>query len=123
MNAHQVPFAAALDALTAQQRFAEVFVRGSLKVELYAPRGTDAQTPHLQDEVYIVQQGSGTYLCAGDHQRFGPGDLLFAAAGVQHRFLEFTDDLAVWVVFYGPDGGEQASTRTVMGQPHHEAQL
>jgi hypothetical protein len=23
-----------------------------------------------------------------------------------HQFEEFTDDLAVWVMFYGPDGGE-----------------
>ena len=27
-------------------------------------------------------------------------------AGVTHRFEEFTDDLAVWVFFYGPEGGE-----------------
>jgi mannose-6-phosphate isomerase-like protein (cupin superfamily) len=38
---------------------------------------------------------------------FGPGDLLFVRAGVEHRFEEFSDDLAVWVSFYGPDGGEQ----------------
>ncbi len=30
-------------------------------------------------------------------------------AGVVHRFEEFTDDLAVWVVFYGPEGGEVAA--------------
>ena len=35
-----------------------------------------------------------------------PGDLLFVPAGVVHRFEEFTDDLAVWVIFYGPEGGE-----------------
>jgi hypothetical protein len=23
-----------------------------------------------------------------------------------HRFEDFTDDLAVWVIFYGPEGGE-----------------
>jgi hypothetical protein len=23
-----------------------------------------------------------------------------------HRFEEFSDDLVVWVVFYGPEGGE-----------------
>jgi hypothetical protein len=28
------------------------------------------------------------------------------AAGTEHRFEDFTEDLAVWVVFYGPDGGE-----------------
>ena len=122
MNAHQVPFASALDALTAQHRFTEVFMRGTLQVELYAPRGTDPQTPHLQDELYFVQQGSGTYCCADEFMAFGPGDMLFAAAGVTHCFLDFTDDLAVWVVFYGPDGGEQAHNRTVMGQTYHEAQ-
>ena len=36
-----------------------------------------------------------------------PGDFLFVPAGVEHRFEGFTDDLAVWVVFYGPDGGER----------------
>ena len=41
--------------------------------------------------------------------RFGPGDLLFVPAGVVHRFEEFTDDLAVWVVFYGPEGGEASA--------------
>jgi hypothetical protein len=28
--------------------------------------------------------------------------------GCVHRFEEFSDDLAVWVMFYGPDGGEAA---------------
>jgi hypothetical protein len=31
---------------------------------------------------------------------------LFAAAAVQHRFENFTADLVVWVIFYGPEGGE-----------------
>jgi hypothetical protein len=26
---------------------------------------------------------------------------------VVHRFLDFSDDLTVWVVFYGPPGGER----------------
>ena len=29
-----------------------------------------------------------------------------AAAGVEHRFENFSDDFAVWVFFYGPEGGE-----------------
>jgi hypothetical protein len=33
---------------------------------------------------------------------------MFVAAGVEHRFEDFTDDLAVWVMFYGPEGGEPA---------------
>ncbi len=32
--------------------------------------------------------------------------VLFVAAGVEHRFEDFGDDLLVWRVFYGPAGGE-----------------
>lgn len=75
-------------------------------LELYAPRGIDDQQPHLQDELYFIAKGSGTFSCGGETVQFGPGDALFAAAGVEHRFEEFTDDFETWVVFYGPDGGE-----------------
>ena len=37
---------------------------------------------------------------------FGCGDVLFVPAGVVHRFEDFSDELVVWVVFYGPEGGE-----------------
>ncbi|HEU5171087.1 MAG TPA: cupin domain-containing protein [Gemmatimonadales bacterium] len=88
------------------ERFAPLFSHGTLEVELYAPRGRDPQGPHLRDEVYVVVQGSGVFLNAGIRERFGPGDLLFVPAGVVHRFEDFTDDLVVWVIFYGPEGGE-----------------
>ena len=32
--------------------------------------------------------------------------MLLAKAGMRHRFENFTDELAVWVMFYGPEGGE-----------------
>jgi hypothetical protein len=28
------------------------------------------------------------------------------SAGTEHWFEDFTEDLAVWVIFYGPHGGE-----------------
>jgi mannose-6-phosphate isomerase-like protein (cupin superfamily) len=83
------------------------FEHGTLTVKLYAPRGTDPQKPHTRDEAYVVVSGSGTFV-HGDHRDpFGPGDFLFAPAGLPHRFEDFTDDLAVWVLFYGPEGGAQ----------------
>jgi mannose-6-phosphate isomerase-like protein (cupin superfamily) len=88
------------------ERFVELFRHGTLAVELYAPRGDDPQTPHTRDEVYVVAQGSGYFRNGGDRHRFGEGDVLFVPAHVPHRFEEFSDDLAVWVFFYGPEGGE-----------------
>lgn len=88
------------------KRFAEVFAHGSLVAEAYAPRGVDMQTPHSRDEVYIVASGSGEFVSGESRERFGPNDFLFAPAGVEHRFENFTDDLFVWVLFYGPEGGE-----------------
>ena len=88
------------------QRFATIFQHGTLAVEIYAPRGTDPQNPHTRDEVYFVASGTGEFVCGETRQPFAPTDLLFAAAGVVHRFENFTDDLAVWVLFYGPEGGE-----------------
>ena len=32
--------------------------------------------------------------------------VLFVPAGVEHRFDDFSDDFAAWVVFFGPKGGE-----------------
>ncbi|HUE81359.1 MAG TPA: cupin domain-containing protein [Pyrinomonadaceae bacterium] len=91
------------------KRFATVFEHGSLLVEIYAPRDVDPQQPHTRDEVYVVLQGEGEFVCGNLRRQFGQGDLLFAAAGVEHRFEKFSEDLAVWVLFYGPEGGEAVS--------------
>jgi mannose-6-phosphate isomerase-like protein (cupin superfamily) len=88
------------------ERFVELFRHSSLTIELYAPRGIDPQAPHTRDEVYAVVRGSGWFRNGNDRHRFGPGDVLFVPAGVLHRFEEFTDDMVVWVFFYGPEGGE-----------------
>jgi mannose-6-phosphate isomerase-like protein (cupin superfamily) len=75
-------------------------------VEFYKPEGVDRQTPHTRDEVYVVVSGSGTFFCGGTRRPFEAGEVLFAAAGVEHRFEDFTPDFATWVFFYGPEGGE-----------------
>jgi len=85
-----------------------LLAHGSMQVRFYAPRGVDDQTPHTQDELYVVIQGSGSFVC-GDHRTpFGPGDVLFVPAGAVHRFEDVGDDLSAWVIFYGPEGGEGA---------------
>jgi mannose-6-phosphate isomerase-like protein (cupin superfamily) len=89
------------------ERYVELFTHGTLAVEIYAPRGDDPQTPHTRDEVYVVARGSGYFRNGDERHRFGPGDVLFVPAAIVHRFEEFSDDLAVWVFFYGPEGGEK----------------
>jgi mannose-6-phosphate isomerase-like protein (cupin superfamily) len=86
--------------------FVGVFRHGSLEVEFYRPQKVDRQTPHTRDEIYVVLSGSGTYVCGQQRHPFEAGEVLFAPAGVEHRFVDFTDDFATWVFFYGPEGGE-----------------
>jgi len=79
---------------------------GSMELGYYKPVGVDQQSPHDQDEIYVVQAGSGTFVRGAERIPFAAGDALFVAAGVEHRFEAFSDDFAAWVVFYGPRGGE-----------------
>ncbi len=88
---------------------ATVLSQGSLQVGLYAPRGVDPHTPHPRDELYVVMRGAGWFVNGDTREPFGPGDILHVPAGVQHRFEEFTEDFATWVVFYGSEGGERES--------------
>ena len=83
-----------------------ILQRGTLDVALSVPRVPKRQTPHAQDEIYFIVRGSGVLLHDGKRNPFGPGDLLFVAAGIEHQFEDITEDLAVWRVFYGPPGGE-----------------
>lgn len=82
--------------------------RGTLELGFYSPIEIDEQEPHDQDEVYVIVSGNGRFQNGDSFSEFGPGDALFVPAGVEHRFLDFTDDTRMWVVFYGPVGGEDA---------------
>ena len=83
-----------------------LFQRGTLNVKLSHPVLPNTQTPHAQDEIYVVVRGRGFLFHDGKRDPFDAGDLLFIAAGTEHHFEDFSDDLAVWVIFYGPTGGE-----------------
>jgi mannose-6-phosphate isomerase-like protein (cupin superfamily) len=85
---------------------ARIFTHGTFEARWYAPTGPDRQQPHTRDEAYVIVRGTGTFFCAGKHARFGPGDMLWVPAGAEHRFEDFSSDLAAWVIFYGPEGGE-----------------
>ena len=104
--------ATAQNALTAAEaasrKYHVAFRHGTLEAGMYAPRGSDPQQPHDRDEAYVVLSGSGDFVRGDERIAFGPGDLLFVPAAMTHRFANFSDDFATWVIFYGPTGGEPA---------------
>jgi mannose-6-phosphate isomerase-like protein (cupin superfamily) len=89
------------------REFTTLFSHGTLEIEVYKPRGVDRQKPHTRDEIYVVISGTGYFVNGSDRHPFEPGEVLFAPAGVEHRFEEFTKDFSTWVFFYGPEGGER----------------
>jgi mannose-6-phosphate isomerase-like protein (cupin superfamily) len=79
---------------------ATLMEHGTMYVEVYRPDKIDRQIAHSQDEIYVIISGSGSFFNNGERRPFAEGDLIFVPAGVEHRFEDFTDDFATWVIFY-----------------------
>lgn len=88
------------------QHFVNVLQRGTVRLLLSFPLNPNQQAPHEQDEIYVIVRGRGVLFHDGRRDAFETGDVMFVAAGVEHHFEDFSADLAVWVIFYGPPGGE-----------------
>ena len=86
--------------------FTVMMKHGSMTIEYFAPQEVDTQTPHKQDEIYIIIKGHSKFVRDGERISCKKGDVIFVPAGMEHYFENFSDDFAVWVIFYGPDGGE-----------------
>jgi mannose-6-phosphate isomerase-like protein (cupin superfamily) len=95
--------------------FSILFTHGSLVVEVYQPMTTDHQKPHDRDECYVIIEGHGNFEMGDEIISFGPGDFLFVPAGLPHRFTNFGDTMSTWVMFYGPNGGENANSTEKSG--------
>ena len=97
----------AIQKLQSQEKdYMEYYTRGSLRIGLYEPHKVDLQKPHEQDELYVIANGHGRFIADGRENDFKTGDVLFVAAGVEHKFSSFSDDFKAWVFFYGKQGGE-----------------
>lgn len=107
-NRYTIEHALKITSASDDKTYGVLLERGSLELGYYKPEGHDPQKPHTQDEIYIIQSGHGFFVNGDKRLPFEPGEALFVAAGVTHKFEEFSDDFAAWVVFYGPDGGEYA---------------
>lgn len=89
-----------------QERFTVLMQHGTMRIEYYAPKDVDPQMPHVQDEIYVIVSGAAKFFRDGERVQCKPGDVLFVPAKMVHRFENFSEDFATWVIFYGAEGGE-----------------
>jgi mannose-6-phosphate isomerase-like protein (cupin superfamily) len=82
----------------------EFFAAPRLSMGLYVlPAGqTDPQSPHTEDEVYVVVKGQGTVQVDGEDRPLKPGSIVYVEQGVAHHFHSITDELTLLVVFAPP---------------------
>ena len=84
--------------------------------------GLDDQTPHTEDEIYVVRSGRATLKTGPgpaeastaeastaeiSTAEVGPGSVIFVPAGETHTFTDVTEDLAL-LVFFAPPYGSRA---------------
>jgi mannose-6-phosphate isomerase-like protein (cupin superfamily) len=78
----------------------EPFEKEGVRLVFFAPHGIDYQTSHDDDEFYFIARGSGNIAIGESRCEFTAGDVFFVAAGIEHRFEDFTDDFATWAIFF-----------------------
>ena len=62
---------------------------------------TDPQSPHKEDELYYVIRGKARMKVGAEDQEVSQGSVIFVAGGVEHRFYDIVEELAV-LVFFAP---------------------
>ncbi len=71
--------------------------------------GADGQSPHTEDEIYVVRRGRATIETDDGNAQMGPGSVVYVPANEHHRFVDVAEDFAVLVIFapaeYTRDGG------------------
>ena len=83
----------------------EVLRVEALSVGVYrlAAGATDPQSPHCEDEIYVVLSGRGSVQIGEDRAEVSAGSVVYVPRGLTHRFSDITDDLEVLVVFVPPE--------------------
>ena len=61
--------------------------------------GTDPQSPHREDEVYVVMSGRAAVTVGGEERPVAAGSVVYVPAGVEHRFHGVAEELVLLVLF------------------------
>jgi mannose-6-phosphate isomerase-like protein (cupin superfamily) len=94
--------------LAADRPYLEFLRSPAMSVGLYVldEGAADGQSPHREDEVYVVLAGRSRFTAAQETRDVVPGDTIFVAAGVPHKFHDITERLELIVVFAPPETTE-----------------
>jgi len=66
--------------------------------------GVDEQSPHTEDEIYVCTGGRATLRTPSGDAAMSPGVVVYVPAGEEHRFVDVTEDLSLFVLFAPPEG-------------------
>ena len=69
--------------------------------------GTDDQTPHDEDEIYVVVGGRAILNSDGATAAVQAGSVIYVPAGENHAFTQITEDLTLLVIFAPAEGSRQ----------------
>ncbi len=104
--ADPVSQAFALDTLKQKQaqenrRYLEFIDVSTLSMGLYAlaAGSQDKQSPHAEDEVYIIAEGKAVLDVEGEHFPATKGSIFFVKARAKHHFHDIEEDLKALVLF------------------------
>ena len=92
------------------KRYLEFLSVPSMSLGLYVlpAGGEDLQSPHGEDEVYVVTAGRARFRAGDEDRAVAPGSVLFVPARVPHRFHSIESELHA-LVFFAPAEGSSDS--------------
>lgn len=73
-----------------------------------AAGAVDAQSPHREDEVYVVTAGAADLEVDGVRSPVRAGTLAYVPRHVPHRFVDITEDLEVAAAFAPPESSDES---------------
>jgi quercetin dioxygenase-like cupin family protein len=85
--------------------YLEFLRRPGVSLGLYAlpAGGNDPQHPHNADEVYVVLRGEANLAVENERHKVATGSVVSVDRGVDHRFVDISDDLLILVIFAPPE--------------------
>lgn len=76
-----------------------------MSVGLYAldAGAVDTQSPHNEDEIYVVMAGRSFFTAGDESRQVAVGDVIYVPAHEPHRFHDIAERLELVVLFAPPE--------------------